>query len=182
VAEVPVPPLDLEAPQPSPEAIQAALDVALRSTAQDDEEARLDIAAELRAAYAIDCVPALRDARQRVTDTLAALQVIGIEPPEFPGEPWSLLVSEEPEPGDDTAEETARLFMVDLTERELKAEAALAAAVEREGRYREALESARSVAGKAYSEACADGCDNDAAHDASMDALSKHIGGVLGDG
>ena len=59
------------------------------------------------------------DAVKILGDTLAALKVLGIEPPEFPGEPWSVILGENgPEEGRETAEETMRYYLDVDAERE----------------------------------------------------------------
>jgi len=65
------------------------------------------------------------EALERERDELVtALRVIGIEPPEFPDEPWSVSLNENgPEAGGETAIATAELFMDDLTRRETERDA-----------------------------------------------------------
>ena len=62
-------------------------------------------------------------------DCLTALQALGIEPPEFPGESWSILLSENgPEEGATTALATARMYLA-AQDKTLAAERALSDAL-----------------------------------------------------
>ena len=84
-------------------------------------------------------VAAMYQQTTRIRELQAALKVIGIEPPEFPNEPWSVLLNENgPEAGAETAEATAELFMDDLMQREKQMDAlqARVAALEAGSRVR----------------------------------------------